>query len=135
MALPTVAVAIATSILLGGPLPLGRVEFELTRADVAGAIVVPQKQTVYLAADGTASVALWPTALGTQSSQYRVCVYSQEGQLQASGFATVPNAPCNLHDVLTLTPAALDSTTTSAIAAQAAVVNARSYANLVLVGL
>ncbi|MDB5966701.1 MAG: hypothetical protein JWQ72_3201 [Polaromonas sp.] len=135
MALPLIPVAIATQTILGAALANGYATFELTRADVYAGFVVPQQQTVQLAADGTGSAQFFPNVLCTQQTQYLVKLYSWQGVLQLTGYATLPNAPCNLHDVLTLTPATLDAATLTAIAAQAAAVAARSYANLVLVGL
>ncbi len=136
MILQTVNVSIAASQVLGGaPVPRGTAVFTLTRADIDGGVVVPQQARVTLDQNGEAVAQLWPNARGTQGSQYRVELYAYGGELLFTGIATVPNQAVALHDVLTLTPATLDSAAASALAAQNAALAARTAANLILVGL
>jgi hypothetical protein len=123
MNLTTVNVAIAVQLLVGAPLPGGSVRFELTKADINGALVLPKAVCVALPADGSATTAqLWPNTLGTQGSQTKVTVLDQAGVEQFSGLATVPNFNCNLHDIIT---SIAPSTVTDA---QAAVNLARAWA-------
>jgi hypothetical protein len=110
MTVSTVTVSIAVSQITGVALPAGRVRFELTAADIDGAIVAPASTNVVLDASGNATAALWPNALGTQSTQYRVTISNSSGELQYNGLATIPNANCNLHDVLNVpAPGAITS--------------------------
>lgn len=110
MPLTTVTVSIEVAAITGGPVPYGRVTFELTAPDFDGAVVAPEMTRVTLGADGTGSVDLWPNARGTEGTQYRVVITDKRGDLQLSGFATVPATDCDLHEVLSLPPPAAIST-------------------------
>jgi hypothetical protein len=102
MPLTTVTVSIAAHLVVGNALPNGRVRFELTAPDVDGGIVVPQAASVSLDVNGEGSIALWPNSRGTQGTQYRVEIYDRKNRLQESALATVPQANCDLHDIIDL---------------------------------
>lgn len=121
MSLTTVAVSIQTFQITGEVLPRAVVRFELTSPDVqAGVgIIAPDPVLMQLDDAGQGTVELWPNALGTQGTQYRVQVEDESGRAQFAGLATVPNSACNLHDTLSLSPpAVVDDAQAAALAAQ-----------------
>lgn len=120
MPISTVTVVISAHLITGGPLPLGRVNFELTGIDIDSGFVAPAPTGVALDASGAGSIELWPNASGTQGTQYRVELVNAAGELQFTGLATVPATDCNLHDILSLqAPATVDDATAAKLAAQA----------------
>jgi hypothetical protein len=117
MAVPTVTVTIATD-LITGPMPYGRVRFELTGADISDSgLVLPSQLLVSLDANGAGTAELWPNVLGTQGTQYRVTVEDRHGDLKLSKLATVPNEDCTLISVLDVDPPAVSSAALGALAA------------------
>jgi hypothetical protein len=121
MPLTTVTVTIQTWQITGAALPSAKVRFELTTADVqiGGGIITPDPSSVLMDDSGQGSIDLWPNALGTQATQYRVQVEDANGRSQFSGVATIPNSDCFLHDVLNLVPpASVDDAQAAATAAQ-----------------
>lgn len=116
MTISTVTVSIAANMITGAALPYGRVVFELTAADIDASIIAPAPTTVTLDANGVGTIALWPNAAGTQGTQYRVTIYSQGGDLQFCGLATVPESNCNLYAVLNLDAPAMVSDVSAHIA-------------------
>lgn len=129
MTISTVTVSIAVHQITGVALPAGRVSFQLSGMDVNSGIVAPAPTQVLLDDDGLGTVALWPNSLGTQGTRYGVTIHDRNGNLQFTGFATVPESNCNLHAILNLAaPASVDDAEAAALEAQASAAEAATSA-------
>jgi hypothetical protein len=135
MSLATVQVFIDAQQAMGQGLANGIVKMMLTRDDVEpnagavpGALMVPTLLEADLDADGLATVARWPNARGTQGSQYQVWFFDSAGKrVGVKRLAYIPDADCNLHDVLNLSgPAELTDAQRALNGAQAAQIAARA---------
>lgn len=124
--LVTVPVFVVAKRADGSRVANARVRFSLTVLDVDGQLVVPHLFTGTTDDQGEATVDAWPNTRGVNGSQYRVEI-TGEG-LYCTGLATVPESPCNLHDILALQPPpAIDDAKAAAQTAQAAASRARAY--------
>jgi hypothetical protein len=124
-----VTVSISIKDITGTALARARVMFERTAADVDGAVIAPRATTATCDADGVGSASLLPNTTGSQGTQTRVTIVDENGDLQFSGVATIPETDCNLHAVLNLTaPAGVDDAQQAALDAQAAQALAKQWA-------
>ena len=95
--LPTVPVTCSAQDQSGAPLASGKFEARLDRLEFFDGFVVPSVVTGYADAQGVCVLDLWPNALGSGTSTYRVRAWA--GALRVpylDGWAAVPNAACAL---------------------------------------
>lgn len=85
--------------------------FELVAKDASGNVdacteifqgfVAPTRVQAKTDAAGVAVVSLFPNLLGNKGSQYQVTAFAANGvRVLDARMATVPNAPCNLYDII-----------------------------------
>lgn len=90
MSLPTCAVTVAVYDDTGAPMAGATVTARLDRFEVYNGYVVPELVEVTTAADGTATLNLWPNELGSTESSYTVRVMGTNGKTLRTT-AMVPN--------------------------------------------
>lgn len=103
MTLPTVAVSIAASLSSGTIPTNATVTFALNGADIdtaSGEIVVPDKTSHTLDANGDAVVYKWPNARGSQGTQYLVVIEDPSANYRISKYITIPDSACDLLTLL-----------------------------------
>ena len=105
----------------GAPLAGARFEARLDRLETFDGFVVPEVVTGVAGLDGTCTLQLFPNSLGSAGSAYRVRAWhGVTGRRFLDGFASVPNASCELQDILIATsPPDLDMAVTAAAQAAA----------------
>ena len=114
----------------GQPLPGAKFEATLDRVERYGGFVVPLATTGFADMDGACILNLLPSSLGTAGSTYRVRAWSAAGKRFLDGYASVPNAPCSLQDILIATqPPELDMALTAAASAAASAAEAEAAAD------
>jgi hypothetical protein len=131
MPLPTRTVSCAILDSTGDPVASARVEFRLTTTEIYDGLVVPERVLATTDEDGLIEISLFPNALGSQGSQYQVRAYRpSDGRKVLEATATVPDADCELQDIIDLgTPVALSAAASASATAQAAAVEAKAWAN------
>lgn len=115
--LPTVKVTASLVDQQGNPVHRAVVTMRLTTTERCMGYVVPREVRATTAPDGKAVLEVWPNELGSESSEYQVTILfpepcaangTQAGNLpplrSIRGHATVPNADCNLQDIMELPP-------------------------------
>ena len=114
--IPTVNVTARFSDPEGRPLRGAVVSMRLTTTERCQGYVVPADVRAVTDGTGTAVLAVWPNALGTESSEYLVTVTFPENCAAQGGtpgrvsprsiraYAVVPDADCLLHDIMELPP-------------------------------
>ena len=114
--IPTVNVTARFSDPEGRPLRGAVVSMRLTTTERYQGYVVPAEVRAVTDGTGTAVLAVWPNALGTESSEYLVTVTFPENCAAQGGtpgrvsprsiraYAVVPDADCLLHDIMELPP-------------------------------
>lgn len=112
--IPTVNVTARVYDQSGKPVKGAVVTMRLTTTERYGGYLVPKEMRAETDYTGKAVLAVWPNALGTEKSEYRVhikyphngcessCFNSPPGSV--SGHAVVPNADCDLQNIMELTP-------------------------------
>ncbi len=73
----------------------------LTAYETCNGSVVPRTQTARADSDGVAVLQLWPNELGSQGSRYKITIQGTDGTVKKL-YATVPNADCNLWEIVGL---------------------------------
>ena len=119
--IPTVQVTCTARDQTGAPLAGGRFKATLDRLERYHGFLVPQDVTGIADADGVCVLNLWPNSLGNAGSTYRVRAWhGVTGTRYLDAWASVPNAPCLLQDILIATqPPELDMALTAAAQAAA----------------
>jgi len=132
MSIPTVQVTCVAYDQNGNPVAGGTFRFKLDRTEIYNGFVVPEVVEGTANAQGVCVVNLWPNALGTNSSQYRVQAYNPDtGAKYLDAFAVIPNSNCYLQDVIQIPPyPPIDQSQQAMIAAQAAASAAAAEADL-----
>ena len=122
MTVPTVAVTCRASGQNGVSIPGAVFVFKLNQTELYNGFVVPSEVTGTADINGTVVVQLFPNVLGTVGSLYKVnAIEPVTGRRFLKASASVPNAACDLMNILTdLPPAAIDGASQAVIDARAA---------------
>lgn len=101
MAIPTVNVTTHIEDSDGTAIEGARVNFRLSEAVISSGVghIIPTTITDTTNASGNAVTALWPNALGAESSTYRITIVGANLRDITSLTASIPNSNCNLWDV------------------------------------
>lgn len=102
--IPTVTVTARVYRQDGQPVRGATVSMRLTTAERYGGYIVPRETSADTDASGVAVLRVWPNALGSEASEYRVKINVPDGSGARSiaGHAVVPNAACDLSDIMEL---------------------------------
>lgn len=121
MAIPTQPVLCTAQDQHGLPLAGGKFEATLDRLERYGGFVVPQTVAGFADANGNCILELWPNTLGSQGSTYRVRAWhGVTGVRYLDAWASVPDQPCLLSNILIATqPPEIEMAVTAAAAAAA----------------
>lgn len=122
MTVPTVAVTCRASGQNGVSIPGAVFVFKLNQTELYNGFVVPSEVTGTADINGTVVVQLFPNVLGAVGSLYKVnAIEPVTGRRFLKASASVPNAACDLMNILTdLPPAAIDGASQAVIDARAA---------------
>ena len=104
MSIPTVPVTVRLFDQDGNPVAGATVTAKLTTTERYGGYVVPKEYRGETDANGVAVVNVFPNELGTEGSEYRFKILDMATGKTVSVYATVPNAPCELHQISELEP-------------------------------
>jgi hypothetical protein len=138
MSLPTVPVTCVVADQYANPIEGATVTMVLNSPDVYEGFVVQSTVQDETDATGTVILNVFPNALGSMGTQYKVTIVTPEKPIRA--MAVVPNGPCDLWNILNLDAspsislaiqaqsAALESQQASAASAQQAALNQASAA-------
>ena len=134
MSVPTVPVTCIASDNGGNPVVGAIFRAELDKTETYQGYVVPETVEAIAGADGIAILNLWPNTLGVSGSLYRVVAFNPDNRLKfLDTKVSVPDSPCNLHEIATTAPPpALDAALQAMLAAQAAVLAAQEAAALAI---
>ena len=135
MSAPTVTVTATISDQNGGPVEGAIITMVMDRSEVYGGIIVKESVSGTTNASGVATLSVFPNALGSNGSQYKVTIVTPEQTIRST--AVVPNSNCNLHDIMQVPPypaislaqAATTAAQGYASAASASAANALTYRN------
>lgn len=127
MSLPTVAVAFIAHDQNGNPVAGARVQAKLDQTEIYQGFVVPEVVEATADATGAVTLDLWPNELGVAGSAYQVRAWNPDtGKKFLDARAVVPNANCNLYQILVQEPyPPIDASEQALIAAQAAALSAQ----------
>lgn len=109
--IPTVKVTARFVDQLGAPVCKAVVSMRLTTTERYAGYIVPREARAVTDAMGVAVLQVWPNELGTESSEYAVSVTFPDACAANSSIApmrsirgncVVPNADCNLQDIMEL---------------------------------
>lgn len=122
MTTPTIAVTCVANDQNGNPVAGAVFTARLDSTEVYQGFVVPERVQVVANASGIAVLNLWPNALGVAGSLYRVTAVNPDtGRKFLDTTISVPNSPCNLHEILVQGPyPTLDAAAQALVAAQGA---------------
>ena len=104
MSIPTVPVTVRLFDQDGNPVAGATVTAKLTTTERYGGYVVPKEYRGETDANGVAVVNVFPNELGTEGSEYKFKIVDMATGKTVSVYATVPNAPCELHQISELEP-------------------------------
>ena len=105
MAAPTVNIICTAADQNGAPVAFARYTAKLDRTVVYQGFVVPEQVEVVANAAGVAVLALFPNSLGADASRYSIkAINPDTGKKFLDTTLMVPNAPCNLHEILMQEP-------------------------------
>ena len=105
MAAPTVNITCTAADQNGNPVAFARYTAKLDRTVVYLGFVVPEQVEVVADASGIAVLALFPNSLGADASRYSIkAINPDTGKKFLDATLMVPNAPCNLHEILMQEP-------------------------------
>ena len=104
MPLTTVTLTVTLADQAGAAIEGAVVTALLDRTDLdsTNGFVVPEAVTATSDASGEATLDLWPNALGSQGSRYRISAVDADGASLFVVWASLPNAATDLWDVATL---------------------------------
>lgn len=122
MTAPTVSVTCTANDQNGNPVAGALLTAKLNQTEIYAGFIVPESVEAVADANGVAVLNLWPTALGAQGSQYRVTATNPDTSKKfLDVLVSVPNSPCNLHQIIVMEPyPALDASAQALAAAQGA---------------
>ena len=104
------------------------IEFRLPLREIDAGIVLPQVIKAQTDENGDVVVRLWPNENGVQSSHYDVTIFTSSRIVHDT--IVVPDADCNLHDILQRRPyPSIDSAEQAVIDAQKAAADAQYWAS------
>lgn len=128
----TVPVTCTASDQNGNPVAGARVTAKLNQTEIYLGHIVPESITAIADANGVAILNLWPNALGTQGSMYRVTATNPDtGRKYLDAMVSVPNSACNLHQIMTTEPyPAIDASQQALAAAQGALAMVTTQAGI-----
>ena len=131
MSIPTVAVTCRAYDQQGNPVAGGTFRFKLDRTEIYNGFVAPELYEATANDQGVAVVNVFPNALGTASSQYRVQAFNADtGSKYLDVMAVVPNSACDLEDIVQLPPyPSVDQSQQALQAVQAAAAGVTADAN------
>lgn len=101
MAIPTVNVLVSVYEQDGSPAAGAQVIAKLMTAERYNGFIVPDEYSGITDNNGNCTVSLFPNELGTEGSEYKFKIIHRNGKT-VNLFATIPNADCNLHQVVEL---------------------------------
>lgn len=105
MTVTTVPVRVSVYDQAGNPIAGGRVTARLDRTEISGALVFPELTVSSTDQAGLCILHLWPNALGSRGSSYRIQAYNpDDGRRCLDAQVVVPNSPCRLEEILQLDP-------------------------------
>jgi len=104
MSIPAVPVTVRLYDQDGNPVSGASVTAKLTTTERYGGYVVPKEYRGETDANGVAVVNVFPNELGTEGSEYKFKIVDMATGKTVSVYATVPNAPCELHQISELEP-------------------------------
>ena len=106
MTVTTVPVRVSVYDQVGDPIAGGRITARLDKTEISGAaLVFPELTESTTDAAGVCILNLWPNALGSSSSSYRIQAYHPDtGRRCLDAQVVVPNSPCRLEEILQLEP-------------------------------
>lgn len=130
MTAPTIAVTCIANDQNGNPVAGAVFTARLDSTEVYQGFVVPERVQAVANASGIAVLNLWPNALGVAGSLYRVTAVNPDtGRKFLDTTISVPNSPCNLHEILVQAPyPTLDAAAQALVATQGALVSATAQA-------
>ncbi len=104
----------------------------LNQTEIYQGFVVPEIVSAVSGSDGIAVLNLWPNALGVNGSMYTIKATNPDtGKKFFNATVTVPNSPCNLHDIVTLEPyPAIDASAQALAEAQGALALVTAQADI-----
>lgn len=123
MSIPTVPVNCKAANSEGQGIAGAIFRAQLDKTETFQGYVVPDAVEVIADADGVAVLHLFPNVLGVSGSLYRIVGFSPQSRLKfLDTTASVPNLPCNLHEITTAAPApTLDAAQRAVLSIQASV--------------
>lgn len=132
MTAPTIAVTCVANDQNGNPVAGAVFTARLDSTEVYQGFVVPERVQVVANASGIAVLNLWPNALGVAGSLYRVTAVNPDtGRKFLDTTISVPNSPCNLHEILVQAPyPPLDAAAQALMAAQGALALVTAQADI-----
>lgn len=132
MTAPTIAVTCVANDQNGNPVAGAVFTARLDSTEVYQGFVVPERVQVVANASGIAVLNLWPNALGVAGSLYRVTAVNPDtGRKFLDTTISVPNSPCNLHEILVQAPyPTLDAAAQALMAAQGALALVTAQADI-----
>ena len=114
MVAPTVNVTCTASDQNGNPVAMARYIAKLNQTEIYQGFIVPEQVEVVANAQGVAVLALFPNTLGSPASRYNIKATNPDtGKRFLDTLVQVPNAPCNLHEILAQEPFPADGADSS----------------------
>lgn len=102
MTLPLVPVFCRILDQTSDPIANAIVELKLNKTEVYNSFIIPETFIARTDENGEATLNVFPNELGTQSSSYKVTISTSEKVIR--GTAVIPNAACDLFQVMELKP-------------------------------
>ena len=132
MSIPTVPVTCKAANSEGQGIAGAIFRAQLDKTEKYQGYVVPDVVEAVADENGVAILNLWPNALGVSGSLYRIVGFSILSRLKfLDTTVSVPDSPCNLHEITTASPApTLDAAQQAILAAQGYVAQASEQAGL-----
>lgn len=105
MSIITVPITCTFNDQNGNPIAGARVTAKLNKIEIYQGMLVADTATAVANSNGVAVLNVWPNALGTQGSLYAITAISPStGGKFMDAVVSVPNSPCNLHQILNISP-------------------------------
>ena len=122
MTLPTVSVTFTAHDQNGNPVANAPVQAKLDKTEIYQGFIAPEQVEATTNSNGVAILNLWPNALGTAGSKYRIRAWNPDTQAKFLDVTVViPNSNCSLEQALVQAPfPSVDASQQALIAAQGA---------------
>ncbi len=132
MSATTVPVTFIAADQNGDPVAGATITAALDVTEIDDGFIVPEKVEVVANELGEVVLNLWPNALGVNSSRYRIQARNPDtGRRFLDVLVSVPNSPCNLHQILVQEPfPAIDAAQQALTAAQGALAPVTAQASI-----